>query len=49
MSEDSRRTPPPQAAKRRASKAVVVAPAAPQGLPALFERAASIHRPPWTT
>lgn len=41
MSEDSRRTPSPQAAKRRASKAVVVAPAAPQGLPALFERAAS--------
>ena len=43
MSEDSRRTPSPQAAKRRASKAVVVAPAAPQGLPALFERAAAAN------
>ena len=31
---------PKQASKRRASKAVVVAPAAPQGLPTLFERAA---------
>ena len=40
MVEDNRRASSPQARKRRASKAVVVAPAAPQGLPALFERAA---------
>ena len=40
MVEDNRRVRSQQEPKRRASKAVVVAPAAPQGLPALFERAA---------
>ena len=40
MVEDNRQSRSPQASKRRASKAVVVAPAPPKGLPALFERAA---------